>query len=77
MALQNIEALHPGPVDNADIQGPHGIDLRAGLSEGKDFVLLPGNVADYLFETYKVCGLTSTYFSSIDELCDASFCFCF
>ncbi len=44
----------PGIIDNSFLQGDHENELKLGLQEGKDYILLPNTVADYLFGIYKV-----------------------
>lgn len=46
--------MHPGPIDNSPIIGEFPAELRTGLSEGIDFVLVTDIVAKKLFEKYKV-----------------------
>ena len=46
------EELHPGPVDNSSLQGKFDDELRPGMVEGIDFVLLKKTSADVLFNAY-------------------------
>lgn len=36
-----MQSLHPGPIDNSPLQGAVGDELRRGLTEDVDYVLLP------------------------------------
>jgi hypothetical protein len=53
---EQIEALHPGKVDNTSIEGAHENELKMGITEARDYVLLPGKEASYLYEKYEVIG---------------------
>jgi hypothetical protein len=44
--------LYPGPIDNSRLQGKYEEELRPGLVEEQDFVLLRKTAADVLFSAY-------------------------
>lgn len=48
-----IESLHPGEIDNSPLQGLFGDEMKRGSVDGRDYVLMPTNIAMTLFEKYK------------------------
>ncbi|RYY81185.1 hypothetical protein EON63_15960, partial [archaeon] len=50
---QEIISLHPGAIDNSSLQHPrYPTELRRGLVEGADLVLLPYDLASSFFKKY-------------------------
>lgn len=47
-----VDNLHPGEIDNSSLQGSYGDEIKRGLIDGKDFVLLPNVTADALMLKY-------------------------
>jgi hypothetical protein len=52
----DILALHPGPVDNNNLKGTFEDELRLGLVENVDYILLSHFQATRLYERYKTAG---------------------
>jgi hypothetical protein len=48
-----VERFHPGPIDNSSLRGEIGDELKKGLVERIDFVLLPRAVGDLLHSKYR------------------------
>eukprot|EP01031_Cornospumella_fuschlensis_P030802 gene30802-37214_t len=50
---EEIKSLHPGPIDNTSLQNPrYPTELRRGLAEGADLILLPYDLASSFFKKY-------------------------
>jgi len=50
--LDLLQSLHPGPIDNTPLLGTVGDELRPGLAENVDYVLLPRDVCRDLAQVF-------------------------
>ena len=52
-----LRALHPGPIDTSPLRGSYGDELKRGMVENRDFVLVPSDVFDLLVKAYELKGM--------------------
>lgn len=55
-----IASLHPGPIDNKCLLGNFGDELSRHVTEGKDFIIVPENVANCLEVSFPKCDFNFT-----------------